>query len=399
MAVRLHITSVRRALLVVCAIAAALMLAVLAVWRPWESPSVTTLDRAVVRIVGTLPSGKAWSGSGTVIDSSGLVLTNAHIADRSEPGLAVLRPDEYGDEREAFKTLTVAMLTSDDAPAEPTYRAHIVAIDGYLDVAVLQIDHTLDGAKVRPDDLDLPFLDLGDSSSLEREAELRLIGYPAIVGNDTIVLRKGVLAGFQGDPRLHTDRAWILNDAGSGPGFSGAPVIDDRGDIVGLHASGATAKTDAPYSLERPLDLVQPVIEAARTGERYLSPYYVSRGTPAHWRLRAWAGARPDENAGGCAYTRLDPADPRDGVTVIWDVSGMAIPHQPIEYRLYQGTDPQPVQTYKRKGGWDLGDAEDCYWFHTDRPSAPGTYTLVVTAGRLIVSEEQFELDAAATSE
>ena len=258
----------------------------------------------------------------------------------------------------------------------------MAAIDGYLDVAVLQIDHTLQGAKVRPDDLDLPFIDLGDSSSLEREAELRLIGYPGIVGNHTIVLRKGVLAGFQADARLHTDRAWILNDAGSGPGFSGAPVVDDQGDLVGLHAEGVTAQTDAPYSLEMPVDLVRPVIDAARTGESYLSPYYVSRETPAQWHLRVWARAEPNPDGGGCAYSPLDPDDPpRHGVWAIWDVSGMATPHQPVEYRLYQGTDPQPVETYKLKDGWDWGDDYDCFWLHMDRPSAPGTYTLVATTG------------------
>ena len=108
-AFRLHITSVRRAILVVCAVAAAVA-AGLAVWRPWEDPTVTTLDRAVVRIVGTLPSGTMWSGSGTVIDPSGLVLTNAHVADRTDPGLAVLRPDEFDGDERAFTTLTVESL-------------------------------------------------------------------------------------------------------------------------------------------------------------------------------------------------------------------------------------------------------------------------------------------------
>src|SRR5690606_34983715 len=105
------------------------------------------------------------SGSGTLISASGLILTNAHVASpasRGEPG----EPDR----------LTIAIMQAEDQPPVLTYIARVVAVDGTLDLAVLQIASTLDGNLVNPSDLNLPFVPLGNSEAIRIGDRLNVYG-------------------------------------------------------------------------------------------------------------------------------------------------------------------------------------------------------------------------------
>lgn len=73
------------------------------------------------------------AGSGTLISPTGLILTNAHVASPKTVGVPEDEPDALG----------IALLTNEDEPPVPTFFASVVAVDGYLDLAVLQIDQNL----------------------------------------------------------------------------------------------------------------------------------------------------------------------------------------------------------------------------------------------------------------
>ncbi len=185
---------------------------------PSEDPAVTDtgdLANAVVQIFALDPFGDAfWSGSGTLISSDGLILTNAHVVDD--------RFDEYED-------LVVATTGRTDEPPELAYLVEIVAVDYALDLAVIAITTDLDGSRVGET---FPFVALGDSEGIEIGDELRILGYPGI-GGETITLTTGVVSGFTAE-RSVGGRAWIKTDATIAGGNSGGLAVNDEGRLVGV---------------------------------------------------------------------------------------------------------------------------------------------------------------------
>jgi putative serine protease PepD len=216
------------------------------------------------------------SGSGTIVSADGLILTNAHVASpasRGDPG----EPDR----------LTIAVMQFEDQPPVLSYVARVVAVDGALDLAVLQIDSTLDGSPVNPFGLNLPFVPIGNSEEVRIGDRLNVYGFPG-VGLDTITYTEGSVAGFIAeDPP--GERAWIKTDANIAHGNSGGLAANDNGEIIGVPTSGLgdCDQTDTNGDGEidtcipngnainflRPINFAEPLIAAARLGTEYVSPY------------------------------------------------------------------------------------------------------------------------------
>jgi serine protease Do len=156
-------------------------------------------ERRPLRPYGVEDSTTAREGSGTgfVIDSSGFILTNHHVisgADRVSVTLSTGR----------------------------SYRADVVGADPVIDVALLQIHPS------EP----LPVATLGSSDSLRVGEWVCAIGNPLGVYVHTVTV--GVVS-FLGrklfDPGLD---AYIQTDAAISLGNSGGPLINARGDVVGI---------------------------------------------------------------------------------------------------------------------------------------------------------------------
>jgi len=140
--------------------------------------------RSTVQVQGPRGGG----GSGVIWRSDGLVVTNAHVAQRANGSI------QLADGRVA--------------------RATVAARDPQLDLALLEAD-------VR----DLPAAVAGDSDELR-------------VGE--IVLAAGSPYGYAGTVTVgvvhaRSSRRWIEADLRLGPGNSGGPLADARGRIVGIN--------------------------------------------------------------------------------------------------------------------------------------------------------------------
>jgi serine protease Do len=136
-------------------------------------------------------------GSGFIISSDGLILTNAHVV------------------REA-KDVTVKLSDRREYPAK------VLGIDTATDIAVLKID-----AK------DLPVVRLGDPKSLEVGDPVLAIGAPyglEETATSGIVSAKG--RSLPGD----TVVPFIQTDAAVNPGNSGGPLFDGSGSVVGINS-------------------------------------------------------------------------------------------------------------------------------------------------------------------
>ncbi|WP_170286153.1 FHA domain-containing protein [Nocardioides rubriscoriae] len=259
-----------------------------------------------------------WSGSGSVISDDGLILTNAHVGDPDAPGQGSSEPDP------AY--LEVSLTTGDDdAPATAAYRANPIVSDGYLDIAVLQINADIDGNAVDLADLDLPEpLPIGDSDALRTGDRIIALGYPAIgnvaaQGDRPLTVTEGVVSTFQADPVIGTDRGSIDSDVRLGSGNSGGPSINEAGEIIGLNTRVITAASVDAGSITQgsalivPVNLAADVLEIARNGgdPDYVSPFVSSM--PGEQGLPTGAGAvangwSADKDGSGCSGTSTPDA-------------------------------------------------------------------------------------------
>jgi serine protease Do len=138
-------------------------------------------------------SSKASSGSGVIWNSSGQVVTNAHVL-REEPANV-----------ELWSGRQVA--------------AHVVKSDPRRDLAMLQIEAQ-----------DLPAAAHGDSETLRPGELVIAVGNPL---GFTGAVSTGVIHSvrrFEG-----SEQPWIVSDVRLAPGNSGGPLANARGEVIGIN--------------------------------------------------------------------------------------------------------------------------------------------------------------------
>ena len=145
-------------------------------WQPGSSPLTTPTAlsaipwQAVVQIEATIDiDGQevvGWTGSGTIISSDGLILTNAHVV--------------LSDRFYQVKNLIISLTVAEDAPPLRTYYASIVQADEALDIAVIKPNRDLNGNPLNYSLLNLPFVPLGDSDELKLGESINILGLSLI---------------------------------------------------------------------------------------------------------------------------------------------------------------------------------------------------------------------------
>ncbi|OGF30884.1 hypothetical protein A2533_03125 [Candidatus Falkowbacteria bacterium RIFOXYD2_FULL_35_9] len=148
-----------------------------------------------------------FSGSGTMIDSSGIVMTNRHVVTDSNG--YIINSCYVG------VTKSISVAPSFDYVAEVKYWA----TDADMDVAFLYIDNQANELFSAIDVFayDTNNLNLGDS--------LEVVGYPSI-GNSTLTYVNGVVSGFSGN--------YIKSTAPIDQGNSGGSAYNSQGYFVGI---------------------------------------------------------------------------------------------------------------------------------------------------------------------
>jgi pSer/pThr/pTyr-binding forkhead associated (FHA) protein len=266
-----------------------------------SAPDNTQLARATVLIdVGSA------SGSGTIVDAErGLILTNAHVVKPQAAGQAILTGVAASDLDPDPSAIVVAVADGLDKPAEPRFKAKVVAVDGYADLAVIKLSSTFTGASLSDDDLkDLVDVDLGDSDKAKTGDAIRVVGFPGIASSSAATLTAGVIAGTQGDARIGSDRARFNIDAKIGHGNSGGLAVDRDGRLIGIPEGGFVDGDDS-IDFMLPVNLAKPLIAAAQKGESYKSPYVTALTGDEELDDFALATSTIDEGFAECG----DPAE------------------------------------------------------------------------------------------
>ena len=116
-------------------------------------------------------------GSGTLLSADGYILTNHHVTDVSD---VIDQVKDQPNIKIREGELVVLLTKRSDQPAVATYIAEVVADSEDLDLAVLKITKDLSGKAVDSSALNLPYVELGDSDSIDLGDTINIFGYPGI---------------------------------------------------------------------------------------------------------------------------------------------------------------------------------------------------------------------------
>jgi S1-C subfamily serine protease len=332
--------------------------------------SASSLIRATVMILAYQAEQLRWSGSGSIVTADGMILTNAHVAYPIAPGLAVLYVSFAQALEGAPDKLVVAVNEAEDRPPVPRFRAELRKVDGYLDVAVIQITATADGAPIDPTTLGLQVVPLGDSDQIHAEDSVRVLGFPG-AGGDTITVTQGRVSGFTPDPKI-PGRGWIKTDALVTAGNSGGLAANDNGELIGVPTRGPLDQ--GGLSQIRPINLVKPLLAAAGEPPITVSPYLTIGSGKESLLIARWL----DDGIGGLVTVNDYPAG-TSRLSAQIGYSGM--------------TDGEDVLTIWQSDSGQVSDLQQSTWSRgsdgdqlivnltSQQPFAPGHYMLRILAG------------------
>ncbi len=185
------------------------------------SPGVVTIDSVFEGSTSDVlgGGGSAGQGSGFVVDKDGDIVTNAHVVTSGG------HLNGGGTPHEA-KQVFVEFGDRNRVPAE------IKGFDADADVALIKVD---------PDGLDLEPVELSDRSSFTVGEPVAAIGSP--FGEDQS-LSIGVISAtnrtVEGLTNFGIDNA-IQTDASINPGNSGGPLLDAKGEVIGINEQIASS--------------------------------------------------------------------------------------------------------------------------------------------------------------
>ena len=178
---------------------------------------------------------EAGTGTGIVISADGYIMTNCHVIRttynvRSSGGYDYSNPFSffgggYSIEEKTANADKVTITLSDGSEHE----AEIVGSDENTDLAILKID--ANGL--------IPAV-IGDSGSLEMGDEVLTLGYPAGMG---LSASRGIVSGLEREVTTElpsgkiATMTLIQTDAAINPGNSGGPLINSKGEVVGITSS------------------------------------------------------------------------------------------------------------------------------------------------------------------
>ncbi len=150
---------------------------------------------------------KIGGGSGFIISKDGYVLTCSHVVEDADADFTVMIDPDH------------------------MYPARVMSRDPLTDVAILKIEGH-----------NFPFIKMGDSDKVCLGEDVLAIGNPLGEFEDTLSL--GIVSGlsrkitaYNNDMRSTNLRGLIQTDAAINPGNSGGPLVDIKGNAIGINTA------------------------------------------------------------------------------------------------------------------------------------------------------------------
>ena len=192
---------------------------------------------------GQTPRGEApvqeGRGTGFIIDKGGFILTNNHVVEDAD----VIRVRLYG------------------AGRTESYPAKVIGRDALTDAALIQITEMPSAP--------LQEARFGDSDKVEQGDWVMAIGNPFGLGHTVTV---GVISALGREFPVTSGRSthMLQTDAAINPGNSGGPLLNVRGEVVGMNTAIFTSQmqqSNLGIGFATPINALRELVPQLRTGK------------------------------------------------------------------------------------------------------------------------------------
>ncbi|MCD4811598.1 trypsin-like peptidase domain-containing protein [bacterium] len=221
-------------------------------------------------------------GTGFVVDSNGIIVTNQHVVSNLDSDYKVITPN--GDEYD------VVEIERDDSN----------------DIAVLKIDAT-----------DLVPLKFGDSSTIVVGQTVIAIGTP--LGEYMGSVTTGIVSGLDRD--VTASSSWfgsmkiyedvIQTDAAVNPGNSGGPLLNTAGEVIGINFATTAGADNIAFAL--PINIVESRVDEYRTYGKFIKPYLGI----SYQMISTYQALYYEDVVAGALVVRTDPYGPAYSVGIV----------------------------------------------------------------------------------
>jgi S1-C subfamily serine protease len=162
--------------------------------------------------------GAIGTGSGFLIQPGGLIVTNAHVLNYLETGS---KPPQE-----------IEIFLNSGQPDEKRIGGSMVGIDRSADLIILKAHSVTPGTTIVPSGLPV-----GSAAGLSETKPVFIAGFP--FGKDigrTVTVSQSSVSSLRKNPRGELTQIQV--NGGMHPGNSGGPVVDARGQVVGIAVAG-----------------------------------------------------------------------------------------------------------------------------------------------------------------
>ncbi|HUU10930.1 MAG TPA: trypsin-like peptidase domain-containing protein [Phycisphaerae bacterium] len=205
-------------------------------------PATVRVDARRAEYVRGEKRREGGNGSGVIFDDQGHILTNYHVAGRADELTCIL----FNKER---------------------VKAKLIGSDPWTDLAVIQLDLE----EIKEKGLAFEHASFGDSDTVQEGDSVLAIGSPfglsRSISSGIISCRDRILgAGLDLGGGLETGlfNTWIQTDAAINPGNSGGPLVNYRGEVVGINTRGGGNDLGFAVPINVAKDVVQQILEKGK---------------------------------------------------------------------------------------------------------------------------------------
>lgn len=180
-------------------------------------------------------------GTGIIISENGYIITNWHLAG-----------NKYSS----------CYVTMEDGTV---YNGNTIWADSDLDLAIVKISAN-----------NLKYLQLGDSDNIKIGETVYAIGNPIGIEFQRTVT-KGIISGLNRTIKIEEEKnssymeGLIQTDASINQGNSGGPLINERGEVIGINSVKIETAEGIGFAI--PINIIKPVVESLANGGEFEEAY------------------------------------------------------------------------------------------------------------------------------